>query len=62
MKDFDAMSDTIVKYLQGQLSGEELEAFLAKLKNAPDLKSEVEFRKQLMSATVDLGQGDLRDQ
>ncbi len=62
MKDFYQISDTITKYLKGQLSGEELTAFSSQLDTDPELREEVAFQKLVMEGIKSSANEQLRAQ
>ncbi len=62
MKDFDNISDTITKYLNGKLDVKELATFSKQLKTNPELKEEVVFRRIVMEGAKSLSNDQLRTQ
>ena len=60
MEKFDQISDKITKYLMGNLSSPELEAFSAQLNADSELKEEVEFRRFVMEGVKSFNNEKLR--
>lgn len=60
MDAFDAHNELTDKYLRGELTGEQLDQFIRELEQNPELKKDVLFRQQLVSAIQEHGAARLK--